>query len=395
MNARLLLLALTGAIACQEKLATPTDCPELCPGSGLIIRDTVLTARLGLDSTFTGYLRADQVGALLVSNGLDAGEARSFAVFPARSDSVSVDGIKVTYTIDSVGFAFSLLGRDTAARNLRLIVHRISPAVDTTTSFAAIDAALTPETLVDSVLVSDTLKTGTINVIVKGAALDRLLPSEEDSLRLGIGVRVNASVPTGVRLGSPSSSASAPVFITYVHAAVTDTAKQRQTINLGADRSNYVIDTPPPPEDRLVLGGKSGSRLLLRFVLPSVIKDSAGLVRATLELTPAEPIKGLPNDAGELQIRAALIDLGAKSPAVAGAGTTFSLKAGDAEVQRIDMRSVAALWLGPNGLTPTILLGVAPEGGTFTRPEFLTTLSGAGAPRLRITYALSTHPGNP
>jgi hypothetical protein len=392
---RLLLFALSGSVACQEKLATPTDCPELCPGTSLVIRDTVLTARFGLDSTYTGYLAADQVGALLVSNGLDAGEARAFAVFPARSDSVTVDGVRVTYTIDSIGFAFSLLGRDTAARSVRLIIHRITPTVDTTTSFAAIDGALTPESLIDSVLVSDTLKSGTITVIVKGEALDRILPSEEDSLRLGIGVRVNASVATGVRLGSPSSSANAPVFITYVHAAVADTGKQRQVIALGADLSNYVIEAPPLGADRLFLGGRSGSRLLLRFLLPSVIKDSAGLVRATLELTPAEPVKGLPNDPGELQIRAALIDLGAKSPAVAGVGASFPLKAGESQVQLIDMRTVATLWLGTTGLPATILLGLAPEGGTFTRPEFLSTLSGAGAPRLRITYALSTHPGNP
>ena len=28
--------------ACQEKLTTPVDCPELCPGNSLIVRDTVI-----------------------------------------------------------------------------------------------------------------------------------------------------------------------------------------------------------------------------------------------------------------------------------------------------------------------------------------------------------------
>ena len=393
-----LLVSAAMATACQEKLGTPSDCPELCPGNSLIIRDTILIARVGLDSTFTGYLRADQVGALLVSNGLAAGDARAWAVFPKRQDSVTVDAVPQPYTIDSVAFVLTLIARDTAVRELRFILHRIPPTVDTTISFAELNAQLTPETLIDSALVSDTLKTGSVRVVVKGDALQRIAPSEADSGRLGIGIRLNAAAPTGARLGSPNSGFSAPVYTTYVHVNVSDTAKQRQQISLAPDtgRSNYVIDGPPPPSaDRLFLGGKSGSRVLLRFTLPKQIKDSAAVVRATLELTPAEPIKGLPNDPGELQIRGILVDIGAKSPPLPGIAASATLPAGATTVQSADLRNVVASWFGPNGATPTILLGLAPEGGTFSRPEFFSTLAASGAPRLRLTYALPTHPGQP
>ena len=81
-------LALAGALAaCQEKLTTPVDCPELCPGNSLIVRDTVIEPLFDLDSTFTGYLKATEIPALLVSNGLPAGDARSWATFPRRTDS--------------------------------------------------------------------------------------------------------------------------------------------------------------------------------------------------------------------------------------------------------------------------------------------------------------------
>jgi hypothetical protein len=382
------------ASACQEKLATPTDCPALCPGNSLTIRDTILTARLGLDSTFTGYLKANQVGALLVSNGISGGEARTFAQFPARLDSIFVNVAKITYTVDSVGFLFTLIARDTAVRSLRLLAYRIPVTVDTTTSFEDVDAALTPENLIDSVVVSDTLKSGKIALIVKGDALQHIAPSEADSGKLGIALRVNGSAPTGIRLGSEVSGATPPLFTSYVHANVTDTSLQRQNYNLDADASNYVIQTPPVDPTELFLGGKSGSRMVLRFSLPREIKDSGAIVRATLELTPVGPLKGLPNDPGELQVRAVLVDLGAKSPALATLAATAQLAAGSSGVQSIDLRSVVETWIGANGLPPALLLGLAPEGGTFLRPEFFSSLT-PNAPRLRITYAVSSHPGHP
>jgi hypothetical protein len=196
-----------------------------------------------------------------------------------------------------------------------------------------------------------------------------------------------------VRLGS-AVSGGAPVFSSYVHANVSDTAQQRQTYSLEPLLSNYVIQLPPVDPTELFLGGKSGSRVVLRFSLPQEIKDSGAIVRATLELTPVGPLKGLPNDPAELQIRTALVDLGAKSPVVSTVAASAALIAGSSAVQSIDLRSLVETWTGPNPLSPTILMGIAPDGGTFARPEFFSSRS-PNAPRLRITYALSSHPGHP
>jgi hypothetical protein len=388
------LLAALGA--CQEKLATPTDCPELCPGTSLTIRDTVLFPTIGLDSTYTGYLDANGIPALLVSSGLDAGEARTFAVFPRRSDSVFVDGSPVTYTIDSVALAVNIVARDSTVHGLKLYFHRVPVTLDTTSTFADVDGSLTQETLIDSLAIPDTLKSGGVQLVLKGDALDRVVPAEADSGRIAIGIRVGGPAPTGVRLASANTSQGGPVISTYVKANVADTAKQKQLIAFPADRSNYVMDGPPPPgPDELFLGGKSGSRVILRFALPPVIKDSGSVLRATLDLTPVGPLKGLPNDPAELQVRAILLDVGAKSPALAGVSAVWLLEAGATGVQAVDMRGVVRTWLGPSGLPASLLLGLAPEGGTFSRPEFFSSSSGAGMPQLRVTYALASHPGHP
>jgi hypothetical protein len=71
------------------------------------------------------------------------------------------------------------------------------------------------------------------------------------------------------------------------------------------------------------------------------------------------------------------------------------LPVGTTAVQEIDIRNVVSTWFGPNGFPASMLLGLAPEGGTFARPEFLSSLSATGAPRIRLTYALPTHPGHP
>jgi hypothetical protein len=55
---RLALLTFAAALgmlaACTERLTTPADCPDQCPGNSLIVRDTVIEAIFDLDSTYTG-----------------------------------------------------------------------------------------------------------------------------------------------------------------------------------------------------------------------------------------------------------------------------------------------------------------------------------------------------
>ena len=86
-SALVLLVVIAG---CTEKLTTPGDCPALCPGGIVDVRDTVLTAVPGGDSSFAGYQGRNEVLSLLVSDGGQYGQSRAVVRFVRRGDSVLV-----------------------------------------------------------------------------------------------------------------------------------------------------------------------------------------------------------------------------------------------------------------------------------------------------------------
>jgi hypothetical protein len=392
---RLLLILGFGILAaCQEQLALPSTCPDLCPGEGLVVHDTTIEAILDQDSTLTGYIGAYDVPALLVSNGLPAGDARTWAIFSKRPDSIFVLGTRYAYTIDSMEFQLPVLARDTSVKGLEIVVHRI-PFVDSTTTLAALDQNLTAATAVDSVVLPDTLAVGTLHLKIHPEAWAKLLPDSTDTTRFAVGFRIKAPVPTGLRFGS-NLIGSGPTYVTYATAPTTDTTLRKQTINVPNDTANYVIAEPPLSNpDNIFMGGRSGSRTVLRFNLPKAIRDSSTVLRATLELTLTAPVSGIRDDKAAIQVLTALLDVGAKSPAFPNAVGSLTIEPGASGLQQIEVFGPVGSWFGPGGLKPTLLLGLTPEGGTFARPEFFSTRALTGRPRLRITYATSSRPGFP
>ncbi len=387
-------LALAGALAgCQEELTTPVDCPELCPGNSLIVRDTIIEAVFDRDSTFTGYTMTTEIPALLVSNGLAAGDARSWATFPSRTDSVTVDGVQYLVAVDSAVISINVLGRDSSVPDTQLLVHRINPAIDTNTTFDALNSQLTPESLIGAIAITDT---GTARLVLSGDGLQKIAVFEADSFRLGLGLRVEAPSPTGLRLASLNFNFRPPAITLYGKISSADTARQRQALTAVAESANYVINAPPPPgQEHLFLGGKRGSRAILRFNPPPALRDSAIILRATLELTPSGPLLGLKGDPATFEIRGVLADVGAKSPYLPNLGASVSLPVDATEVQSIDIRSIVETWFAASPLPSSLVVGINPEGGSFARPEFFSTRSPTGRPRIRISYALPSRPGHP
>ena len=386
------------AAGCTERLTTPADCPTLCPGTGVDVFEIVLPATVGADSTFDGYASQADVPSILVSNGLPQREARAFARFPSRPDSIVVSGVNRTYTTDSLVFSFALEGRDTTATGIKLFLYQIRPTFDTLTTFEDIEAQLAPESLIDSLILPDTTKAGQrIRVVVAGESLNRLAFTPEDSGVVAIGLRVAGDSPTGLRLASHLLEASAPTFITFAHVDVADTSLQRQSLTLPASLSNYVIQggEASSQDDRHVLGTRSARRALLRFVVPEELRDSVEILRATLELTPASPIPGLPGDPGTLDLRGIIADFGAKSPIISSNVAFLSLPAGTADLVSVDVRNVVSLWFIPSGPPSVLFMRVSPEGGSFTVPAFNSTRAASGAPQIRVTYARPTRPGHP
>lgn len=389
-------LVVAGA-GCSERLATPADCPTLCPGTGADVFDTVLVAIQDADSTYDGYASQADIPSLLVSNGLPDREARAFLRFPSRPDTITVDGTVHPYVTDSIVFTFALEGRDSAARDIRLFVHQIDTTLDTLTTFEDIDSQLTDQTLIDSLLLPDTTQAGNqIRVLITGESLDRLVFTPDSGI-VAIGLRVAGDRPTGLRLGSHLSPNGGPTFVTYAHVDVADTALQKQSLTLGAAVANYVIQGGEPAiqDDRHVVGTRRALRSLLRFEVPEDLRDSISVLRATLELTLVETLPGLPGDPGNLDLRGIIADFGAKSPIIAGAVASLSLAAGTTGIVSADVRNVVSLWFIPDGPPSALFLRVSPEGGTFTLPQFASTRAATGAPRIRVTYARPTQPGHP
>jgi hypothetical protein len=174
-------------------------------------------------------------------------------------------------------------------------------------------------------------------------------------------------------------------YVWYVNAIGADSATRKQVLTANPSFSTYVAaPRGPAPPASLVVGGEPSSRAVLRFRLPTVIRDSAAIVRATLELIPNETITGVPNLGTTLQARPVLTDLGAKS-VLDASSVNLSVKPGSSDTVRVEIARLVQLWQGASGRQQTIFLQVAPEGAAWTRFAFGTT-AGPRAPRLRITY---------
>jgi hypothetical protein len=397
----LTLLAAVVLSGCQEKLTAPSDCPALCPGGSPQVFDEVVSAIPGSDSSFTGYVQPQNAPALLVSNGLQGFEERAILRFPPRADSVTVRDTARAYTLDSVAFAFILVARDTTVTGLKLQVYRLPVTIDSTTTTAAVDPAFVPESLITTIDVPDSLKAGAIRTTLTGADLSRLQIAPADSGVVALGLRIDAPTPTGARLGAVGSGTGAS-FVSYVTLDVPDTGTAKlRTLALSATFNSSLAPIQPVLDSTLLyVGGAPSSRALLRFDLPLHIRDSATVVRATLELTPVTPITGLPTDPVRLQARAVLADLGAKSPVSSAAGRVpaDTIEVGATSVNLEAVRLVE-LWLGTSTLPSALVLSLAPdlEGASFSNPVFYSSRAADPAvrPQLRISYLRSFPFENP
>jgi hypothetical protein len=386
--------------ACQEKLTSPADCPALCPGGSVQVFDTVVTALALRDSSFpahkdsaNGYVARGQGSALLVSSGFAASEDRAVYRFAARGDSIAVRDTLRGYTVDSVLVTLTLLARDTLVDGLKVYLYRLPNTVDSTATFNSIDSQFVDTNFIDSIAVPDTLNSGALHTTLRGADVGRLkLTAGGDSI-LAFGLRMAAVSPTGIRVGALGSSTAA-TYTSYVTVDVPDTGSVRnQSLTRTTAFNTFVTQNPVVPDDTLLtVGGEPSSRALVRFGLSDAFLDSTTIVRATLELTPARPIIGLPNDPSLIQTLAVVGDLGAKSPL--SADPNFSrqdtLPTVQSDTVKIEMTRIVQLWQSSRLRPQSIFLRLVPEGASFARAVFFSTRSPSPgvlvAPRLRITF---------
>ena len=374
-------------LGCQEELTAPAECPTLCPGE-FEVRDTVLPALPAQDSSFEGYVLAGQGLGLRVSNQLPVSNDRAVVRFNPRPDSILVADTFRTYTIDSVALELSVIRRDTAVDGLKLFLYRLPATVDTGVTFTDVENALIPANLIDSFTVADSLVTARLRTVLSGADLAKVDIPPADSGKLAFGVRIEAPVPTGVLVGSVSSGSSAPLFLNYVHADIADTTLQRRTITVGTGFNTFVSETKPPLDPNLLtVGGVPSARALIRFDLPPALRDSAQILRASLEVVPTGPVPGLPNDSAIVVTREVLADFGGKSAVSSTRFVEATLFTGQTDTLRVEVVRLVQDWqVGNVPFAFMLALGPSDEGSSFTRATFGSTRSPAGQPRLRVTY---------
>jgi hypothetical protein len=318
--------------------------------------------------------------------------------FPPRADSVTVRDTLRSYVIDSVAFSLTVVGRDTNLTGVQLDLYRLPISIDTATTFAEVDSSFSPGNFVVGIPIPDTLNTGIVRTVLQGADLAKVVIPPADTGVLALGVRLNAPVITGVRVGAAGSTAA--TFVTYATLNVPDTGTAKlRSFSLATSFSSFVPPVQQADDSTLLnVGGEPSARSIIRFDFPARLKDSVNLVRATLELTPVAPIEGLPTDPLRLDARAVIADLGGKSP-VNSVADTVSIPSGTGGTISLEAVRLVRFWTqNPNGPT-SLMLSVAPalESASFSRPVFYSTRATDPAvrPRLRVNYTLKFPFENP
>ena len=203
-------------------------------------------------------------------------------------------------------------------------------------------------------------------------------------------MQIRAVTGTGVRIGGLGAGSSGPSLSTYT-TAPSDTTTVTRVLNSSVRFNSFVSqNTPTNNIDELTIGGVPSSRAILRFPWPSYLRDSAQIIRATLELIPLAPFPGLATDTAFLQVRPVLADFGSKSPASTDAFFIglANLLPGASDTIHVEVRRATTLWQGSRPLPSVIELQLFPEVSSFTRAVFGSTRTPASQALLRITYAL-------
>ncbi|MDZ4675607.1 MAG: hypothetical protein SGI84_14225 [Gemmatimonadota bacterium] len=389
-----LLLTLTG---CKETLSIPTDCAVEC-ATGMIIRDTVIDALVDGDSSFSGYLGFNEAPSLLLSNDPAIGIIHSILTFDVTPDSLEFGGTKFRVDIDSVKILVAIGTRDTLVSHPRLLFYRLPIRTDSTASFEDIESYFTPDRLIDSLILSDSVFSGEVSLLFAGEDLAKIAIPAVDSGRVSLGIKLHADTLTALRIGSRLTSGFAPGYVTYGtgEAGAPEVIKIQfdpEALYTGMVRSTASQGTPGP--DLLSVGGTPASRGIVRFRLPETLRSQGNVLRATLILTPDEPIRGWALERTGLEVRPVVADLGYRSPPSSVAIGGALLTPGSSAEVEVDVAGVVNLWFQSPLIAQMFYLTVTTEGAAFSSPVFRSTRSSSGRPRLRLTYVLPGRPETP
>ena len=381
-------------LGCREDLMAPAvgTCPDFCPPEQLEMVDSILLDNVVTDSSFSGYVMPHEATALQVyRDSTAAGDLGSRAIFSfvRFSDSLSVAGDSVYGTVvatDSFAVRLPVRARNLAQTGLELAIYRIPVDVDSTTTYADLDPYFTDSTLLGTVAISDTLTSGAVTVTFDSLAFPSFTA---DSNRAAVGV-VLRNPNAYVQLGSNEANAAA-TLTRYVQVDSVGTPVARQDGR--RQEFDSFLGTPRPPAAATAreIGGSPAARTMLRFALPPRIADSSRVLRATLELLPAEPVSGAPDDSLAVIAQGLSADVGAKSPLTAVSEAVVPLlvaflPVGSTDTVRLDVTDVVISWTRDSTRPRVLAVRAVPEGGAFAELRIGAAASGALRPRLHVTF---------
>jgi hypothetical protein len=423
-------LALAGVLgACSEDLQTGDTCPALCPGQGLVVRDTVINPAILFDTNLVGFPIQGSEEPMLLANRQDTLDVRVVVRYDTLTRvyrRVNDDTLSAIDYLDSAYVSAFLIATNVPTPAQWFIdAYDVYDSTLVDTIPASVLPLFTPARLIGTYQ-GDTAFTDTLRVKIPidTQYLRILLNTEERRLRVGLRVRAASSVQFNMR---PVEVGDGPVLVyqpasldtiadpdTLARVRLTSQANSlfpRLPLVLGGDLADYQVVVQAPSElvpNTFTVGGLPGSRAYLRFDLPQWLTDSVGLLRAQLELTQ-HPVTG-PSSSDTLRLDGHLVvatgvvtDLKRAATILSSAGvymqSTF-LIANDSSNVRIIINPLMRLWTTTNtaAARPTaVILRISDEGGTPTGLRFhsVTAIDPALRPRLRVSYVPAGILGQP
>lgn len=382
-------LAAAALLGCREDIVAPGQCPSLCPSADVVLMDTTLTGVVASDTSIRGFV-APREAAILVASTLDSMNSLVVVRFSPLDTVFRVSGDTTAVPIgsyDSVTINLTMQQRDTAAKDLRVLLVRLPAGTDTTATYATVLPFFADSLIVDSIVVADSVLASTLH---QSLPVARLVPQAGDSGTVALGIAIRAASPTAVSFGAVDVSGVPPRLTYFARGAgPKDTLTQAMSRSPAFD--TFVMTPLPgaPPAGTLEVGNLPSARTLLRLDIPRALLDSTSVVRGTLVLTLTRPVTGRPREAFDIEARPVIRDFGGKSitttdTVVVGRGHVTVGQSGTVEVE---IGRILSFWGKPaaDSLPRAILLRSRAELTTLGEVSFAGRAAGAAAPVLRLT----------
>lgn len=394
--------------ACSEQVTSSLGCPELCTDQSAVLRDTLLTGAVVLDTSFTGFpLPGVSRDIALVARG-DTADVRIVARFdtlPSRFVPPAPQSDSLISRVDSATLIFRV---DTSFQ--KPVGPLTIDAFDVDTTAAdTVPATLLPLFRADRLIGSSTYAAAdvkdTLRLTLDNAAV---LAKIRTGGRLRIGLRLRAaqsasllvlgnSFAPRVRFRVAADTLVRPDTVFLSSRTPTDDATIAGSLQLYALRAAGALG--PTTSDRIVLGGIGGARSYLRFDIPSIVIDSVRVIRAALQLTQ-RPSRFAGGGSDTVTVIThpvtsgpAVTDIFTASQFLAAAGDfpvdTLRLVPRDSGMKTLEIVNVVRAWraVGTTRTGRALVLRVAEEGLKAGEVNFFS-IDGpvAERPRLRLTY---------